>query len=90
MPFMGIFKIEEWCENMKIDAQVNGFAKIRNGVVVYMKGECFHCRNPDGSRHVHHSNHWVILQTGGYLTCRLRCHAAGVAKEGPANFPLTN
>lgn len=74
-----VLKIEEYCHANGVDAHVVGYTKGNKSDIIYMGGDCWFCKNDDGSRRQHRSNHWVFIQTPGYMNCRVRCHSCGQA-----------
>lgn len=72
-----VFHIEAWLQSINVDAFVAGFTSGTTSKIVRFRGECYFCR-----KH-HRNNHWVLLQSPGYDSSRLRCHKTGKTASGP-------
>jgi hypothetical protein len=69
IPHEKVLGIEKFFASCGVDAYVAGYTVGTKSRIVRMRGQCFICRR------THHSNHWVLINTPGFLTTRIRCHA---------------
>lgn len=72
LPYPTLVDIDTWLVRIKLDANVVRFHRGSKSNIVYLGGDCFFCKRP------HKSNHWVLINSPGFGTTRVRCHDTGL------------
>ena len=88
LPMSTLQRIEGWAFENTLNAHVIDVRVGTKSTIVTMRGDCFFCRDEQENPVQHSSNHWVLIQTPGYSTTRIRCHSSGMVlnKQLPFSF----
>jgi len=70
-------RIEGWAFENELNAHVIDLRQGTKSTIVTLTGDCFFCRDENERPIRHNQNHWVLIQTPGYSTTRIRCHSSG-------------
>jgi len=66
-----VLGIEKFFAAIGVDAHCSYFTHGTKSRIVGMRGQCYVCRRE------HRNNHWVLINTPGFSTTRIRCHSTG-------------
>lgn len=66
-----LIEVETWLLRLGLDSHVVRHHRGTKSRILYLRGDCFFCKRP------HEHNHWVLINTDGFSTTRIRCHDTG-------------